>query len=178
VIVEFIREHAGHRVDGGLRWGVEAICRVLTEHGLPIAPSMYYERVNRQPCARERSETLPLNEIRRVRRENYAVYGARKMCLELNRESHPVARCAVERLMLAAGLGGVIRGKVKRTTIPDRLLREPGTWSAGDAAPAAPNTLVVADMHPRTHVVRVGARGRSSLTQVQLILRPSAASRP
>jgi len=66
----FIREHAGHRVDGGHRWGVEAICRVLTEHGLPIAPSMYYEHVNRQPCARERSETLPLNEIRRVRREN------------------------------------------------------------------------------------------------------------
>ncbi len=70
--------------------------------------------------------------------------------------------------MLAAGLGGVIRGKVKRTTIPDRLLREPGTWSEGDAAPAAPNTLVVADMHPRIHVVGVGARGRSSLTQVQL----------
>jgi len=150
--VEFIPEHAGHRVDGGLRWGVEAICRVLTEHALPIAPSMYYEHVNRQPRARERSETLPLNQSRRVRRENYAVYGARKMCLELNRESHPVARCAVERLMLAAGLGGVIRGKVKRTTIPDRLPREPRTWSAGDAAPARaehPGGRGHAPTHPR-----------------------------
>ncbi len=97
---------------------------------------MYYEHVNRQPRARERSQTLPLNQSRRVRRENYAVYGARKMCLELNRESHPVARCAVQPLILAAGLGGVIRGQVKRTTIPERLPREPGTWSAGDAAPA------------------------------------------
>jgi len=134
---------------------------VLTEHALPIAPSMDYEHVNRQPGARERSETLPLNQSRRVRRENYGIYGARKECPELNRESHPVARCAVQRLMLAAGLAGVIRGQVKRTTIPDRLLREPGTWSAGDAAPAAPNTLVVADIHPRIHLARVGARDLS-----------------
>jgi len=40
--VEFIREHADHRqpeADGGLRWGVEPICAVLSEHGLKIAPS-------------------------------------------------------------------------------------------------------------------------------------------
>jgi putative transposase len=31
--VEFIRDHAGHREDknnGGLRWGVEPICTVLS----------------------------------------------------------------------------------------------------------------------------------------------------
>src|SRR5665811_1844715 len=39
---DFIREHANHREPGGLRWGVEPICTVLTEHGLPIAPSTYY----------------------------------------------------------------------------------------------------------------------------------------
>jgi hypothetical protein len=38
LIVEFIRDHAGHREPGGLRWGVEPICAVLTEHGLKIAP--------------------------------------------------------------------------------------------------------------------------------------------
>jgi transposase len=36
---DFIREHANHQEPGGLRWGVEPICTVLTEHGLPIAPS-------------------------------------------------------------------------------------------------------------------------------------------
>jgi len=41
---------------------------------------MDYEHVNRQPGARERSETLPLNQSRRVRRENYGIYGARKEC--------------------------------------------------------------------------------------------------
>lgn len=35
--MEFIRAHAGHRQpkdDGGLVWGVEPICTVLSEHGL------------------------------------------------------------------------------------------------------------------------------------------------
>ena len=53
MIVDFIREHADHREDGGLRWGVEPICAVLSEHGLPIAPSTYYEHVakGRRPRA-------------------------------------------------------------------------------------------------------------------------------
>ena len=45
LIVEFIREHATTGEDGGLRWGVEPICAVLSEHGLQIAPSTYYEHV-------------------------------------------------------------------------------------------------------------------------------------
>jgi hypothetical protein len=40
--VRFINEHK-QRSDGGLRWGVESICAVLSEHGTPIAPSTYYE---------------------------------------------------------------------------------------------------------------------------------------
>jgi hypothetical protein len=34
-----IDEGRNRRVDGGLRWGVEPICEVLTEHGLAIAPA-------------------------------------------------------------------------------------------------------------------------------------------
>ena len=40
--MRFIAEHKD-RTDGGLRWGVESICAVLTEHGCPIAPSTYYD---------------------------------------------------------------------------------------------------------------------------------------
>ena len=43
-MIAFIREHKDRRVDGGLRWGVEPICAVLSEHGCRIAPSTYYER--------------------------------------------------------------------------------------------------------------------------------------
>ena len=45
LIVRFINEHKDSRVDGGLRWGVESICAVLTEHGVKIAPSTYYDAV-------------------------------------------------------------------------------------------------------------------------------------
>ena len=117
MIVDFVRVHAGHRDAGGLRWGVEPICRVLTEHGLPIAPSTYYELVNKPATARDWADAVLVNEIRRVHAENYGVYGARKVWLQLNREGFAVARCTVERLMRGQGLVGAVGGKVKRTTI-------------------------------------------------------------
>ena len=47
------------------------------------------------------------------------VYGADKVWKQLNRESHAIARCTVERLMRRLGLRGVMRGKVVRTTMGD-----------------------------------------------------------
>ena len=47
----FIAEHKD-RDEGGLRWGVEPICAVLTEHGIKIAPSTYYEALDRVPSKR------------------------------------------------------------------------------------------------------------------------------
>ena len=66
--------HAGHRDAGGLRWGVEPICRVLTEHGLPIAPSTYYELVNKPATARDWADAVLVNEIRRVHAENESAF--------------------------------------------------------------------------------------------------------
>ena len=144
--MDFVREHAGHREDGGLRWGVEPICAELTEHGLPIAPSTYYEHVTKQPTGRDRRDAFLVNEIRRVHRAHYGVYGARKVWLSLNREGIVVARCTVERLMRHLGLHGVVRGKVKRTTIADRTARLPEDLVQRRFAPAAPDRLWVADI--------------------------------
>lgn len=46
------------------------------------------------------------DEITRVWKENYEVYGADKVWLEMNRQGTAVARCAVERLMRDLGLHG------------------------------------------------------------------------
>ena len=71
------------------RFGVEPICRVLTEHGCPIAPSAYYDAVRRGPSARQvRDEELKA-VIARVHAGNYGVYGARKVWLALNRQGTP-----------------------------------------------------------------------------------------
>lgn len=100
-------------------YGVEPICRVLSEHGCPIAPSTYYEASNRSASRRSvRDEELKV-EVSHVPAENYSVYGARKVWLEMRREGIDVARCTVERLMGVLGLEGARRGKDKRTTIAD-----------------------------------------------------------
>jgi putative transposase len=146
VIVDFVREHADHRDPGGLRWGVEPICAVLCEHGVQIAPSTYYEHLGKGPTPRQQRDGHLLARIRRVHADNYGVYGARKVWLALNREGIPVARCTVERLMRAAGLAGAVRGKAKRTTIPDPAAERARDLVNRDFAPQAPDRLWVADM--------------------------------
>jgi putative transposase len=144
--VRFIAEHADSRV-GGLRWGVEPICTVLSEHGCPIAPSTYYDaRTSTDgPSRRQlRDEELKV-EIARVHERNYGVYGARKVWLALNREAIPVARCTVERLMRELGLAGARRGKQHRTTRPDPAATRPADLLGREFNPLAPDRTWVAD---------------------------------
>lgn len=144
--MEFVRVHAGHQDIGGLRWGVEPICAVLTEHGLPVAPSTYYEHLNRAASDRDRRDAVLVNEIRRVYNTNYGVYGARKVWLQLNREAIAVARCTVERLMHQQGLAGAVRGKVKRTTIAALGAPRARDLVGRNFAPLTPDRLWVADI--------------------------------
>lgn len=141
----FINEHRDVR-EGGLRWGVEPICAVLSEHGVQIAPATYYEHAAARPSRREiRDEELkPL--IRAVHAANYGVYGARKVWLALNRQGTSVARCTVERLMRALGLAGAVRGKAKRTTVADPAAARPADLVQRRFAPICPDRLWVADM--------------------------------
>jgi transposase-like protein len=55
-VIAFISEHKDRRDGGGLRWGVEPICAVLSEHGCRIAPSTYYERPARGPSRRDQHD--------------------------------------------------------------------------------------------------------------------------
>ena len=109
--MRFISEHKE-------RFGVEPVCRVLTQHGCKIAPSSYYDAVRRAPSARAVRDEQLKAAISRVHQDNFGVYGARKIWLALNREGIPVARCTVERLMRDLGLHGARRGKKVRTTVP------------------------------------------------------------
>ena len=115
--MRFIDEHTDCRVDGGLRWGVEPICEVLTEHGLAIAPATYYAAKTRPPSARARRDAELTPVIERVHRDNYGVYGARKMHAALRRDGVDIGRDQTARLMRELGLAGVRRGRIKRTTL-------------------------------------------------------------
>jgi putative transposase len=136
--VRFISEHKH-------RFGVEPICRVLTQHDWPIAPSTYYDAVSRAPSARARRDELLKAAIARVHADNYGVYGARKVWLQLNREGTEVARCTVARLMRDLGLRGARRGKRMRTTIADPAAARPADLVRRQFSPPAPDRLWVAD---------------------------------
>jgi putative transposase len=129
-----------------LRWGVQSICAGLVELGVQIAPSTYYEHVDRQPTPREVRDAVLKGHIERVHAANYGVYGARKVWLSLNREGIEVARCTVERLMAELGLTGAVRGTVKRTTLGDPTAARPADLVQRRFGPPAPNRLWVADL--------------------------------
>ena len=142
--MSFIAAHAERRTDDGLRWGVEPICRVLTEHGTPIAPSTFYDARSRRTTRAERDARLRA-DIARVHAANYGVYGARKVWLALNRDGIPVARCTVERLMRELGLAGARRGTRRRTTIADPAAARPADLVQRRFSPARPDAVWVAD---------------------------------
>jgi putative transposase len=138
MMVAFIDAHRAE-------YGVEPICAEL-----PIAPSTYYELKARERdperiSPRHRRDALLCDEIRRVWRENFCVYGARKTWRQLNREQIPVARCTIERLMGKIGLCGAIRGKTFKTTIPDEKAQRPADLVERQFSAERPNQLWVAD---------------------------------
>jgi putative transposase len=175
-----VTAHAERRTADGLRWGVEPICRVLSEHGTPIAPSTcydtYYDAVARD---RRRASAVELRDgeltarIARVHAENYGVYGARKVWLALNREGTPVARCTVERLMRGLGLQGARRGTPRRTTITDPAAARPGDLVQRRFSQARPDAVWVADF---TYVAtgwltaRTGSGARRSRADARVLV--------
>jgi transposase InsO family protein len=128
-------------------YGVEPICRVL-----PIAPSTYYAHKVQQACPEKRSRRSLRDEALRERigqvwRENFEVYGVRKMWREFRRREEPVARCTVYRLMRQMGLQGAVRGrKFTTTTIADDASARPQDLVARDFSATGPNQLWVADL--------------------------------
>jgi putative transposase len=126
-------------------YGVEPICA-----SLPIAPATYYEEKARQrdltrlPQRQQRDLRLK-EKILRIWKENFEVYGVRKVWRQLVREGTSVARCTVARLMRDLGLEGVVRGRKCFTTRPDEAQPKPPDLVDRNFAAGRPNRLWVAD---------------------------------
>ena len=133
------------RTDGGLRWGVESICTVLSEHGCTIAPSTYYDARRRTPSARQLSDERWKPIIVSTWQAQRRVLGARKLWLRLRRNGHDIARCTVERLMRELGIAGVVRGKRTNPVDKDQRERRPADLVDRHFARMRTNQLWVAD---------------------------------
>jgi putative transposase len=137
-MVQFVEDHRA-------TYGVEPIC-----HAIGMAPSTFYEQHGRTRAperapARTKREAVLRPEILRCWHANQRVYGAKKVWKQLNREGVRVARCTVARLMKAAGLRGVVRGRRVRTTIPESALERPRDLVQRAFQADRPNQLWVAD---------------------------------
>jgi putative transposase len=100
------------------KFRVESVCRVLTEHGVQVAPRTYRNWKTSLPSARTIADAGLTDALRATIGTPEGMYGRRKMTAYLRRQGHRVAACTVDRLMRDEGLSGVVRGRRHRTTIP------------------------------------------------------------
>jgi putative transposase len=140
VFVEFID---GHRDE----FGVEPICRVLSGHGLKIAPSTYYSYKSRPPSARAARDAVMLPILMALWVANRKVYGAHKLWKAARRAGHDIGRDQVGRLMRELGIRGVSRQRRKVfTTIADPAAARPSDLVRRVFKAEAPNQLWVTDL--------------------------------
>jgi hypothetical protein len=149
--MDFIDQHRGH-------FGVESICKVL-----PIAPSTYFAHAARRRNPDLRSDRAKRDaaltpEVERVHRENFGVYGVRKVWRQMLREDFDVARFTVEWLMPRLGLQGVIRGKAVRTTIANPAAACPLDHVNRRFKATRPNELWVSDFTYGVDLARLRLR--------------------
>ncbi|TQL85631.1 integrase-like protein [Microbacterium saperdae] len=125
--------------------GVESICAVLTQHGVKIAPSTYYDARGRGPSSQTVSDERWKPIILAAWQAHRKVLGARKLWLRLRRDGHDIARCTVERLMRELGIAGVLREKRKRPVDTDPRETRPADLVDRHFARFRTNQLWVAD---------------------------------
>ncbi len=111
-----------------------------------MAPSTYYDTKTRAPSVRAQRDAVLGPVLEQLWEGNYRVYGARKLWKAARRAGHDVGRDQVARLMRAAGIEGVRRGKRVKTTKSDAAAdRHPDLVKRKFTA-AAPNQLWVTDL--------------------------------
>lgn len=102
MIVDYVDEHRDE-------FGVEPICRVLTEAGAKIAPSTYRARKSRPMSARAARDAVLLPLLMALWVTNKKVYGAHKLWKAARRDGHDIGRDQVARLMKELGIRGITR---------------------------------------------------------------------
>jgi putative transposase len=129
------------------QFGVEFICRILRAAIPGFLTSRGYRAARtRSACDREIRDEQLIADMRTVHRDNFSVYGVKKMHAAMTRRGWQVGREQTRRLMRKAGLRGVQRGKPVFTTITDPADQRPADLVNRQFKASAPNRLWVADI--------------------------------
>jgi len=125
----------------GRRLGVEPICSVLQ-----VASSSYYAARGRLLSARECRDQELTPRLVGIWKDNYQVYGARKLWKAARRAGIEIGRDQTARLMRRAQIQGVLRSKRVRTTRPDQKAGRHPDLVKRQFTATAPNQLWVTDL--------------------------------
>ena len=129
------------------QFGVELICRVLRAAIPGFLTSRGYRAARtRPPSDREIRDEQLIADLVEVHRQNYSVYGVKKMHAAMKRRGWHLGREQTRRLMRKAGLRGVQRGKPVFTTITDPADARPADLVNRHFKAPTPNRLWVADI--------------------------------
>ncbi|WP_163729049.1 IS3 family transposase [Mycolicibacterium psychrotolerans] len=129
------------------QFGVELICRILRAAIPGFLTSRGYRAARtRPPSDREIRDEQLIADLRVVHRQNYSVYGVKKMHQAMKRRGWHLGREQTRRLMRMAGLRGVQRGKPVFTTVTDPAAARPADLVNRQFKAPAPNRLWVADI--------------------------------
>jgi putative transposase len=121
--------------------GVEPICRELQ-----VAPSTYYAHKKRPLSARAVRDALMIPVLVALWKQNYRVYGVRKLWRAARRAGEDLGRDQVARLMSAAGIEGRRKGAKRRTTKADPAAARHPDLVERNFSVGAPNALWVSDL--------------------------------
>ncbi len=128
-------------VADGRRLGVEPICEVLQ-----VALSSYYAARGRPPSQRARRDAELTPRLTEIWKDNYQVYGSRKLWKTARRAGIEIGRDQTARLMRAAGIQGVLRSKRVRTTRRDASAGRHPDLVGRQFTASNPNELWVTDL--------------------------------
>jgi putative transposase len=120
---------------------VATLCRTLG-----VSPSGYYAWRKRPLSIRARSDIELSAEIAAIHRMSRGTYGAPRIHAELAAHGVHVGRKRVARLMRSAGVHGVSRRKLFRTTVRDERARPAPDLVDRQFTAPGPNQLWVADI--------------------------------
>ena len=140
MIVDYIDVHRE-------RFGIEPICRVLTEHDVAIAPSTYFAHKTRPVSDADWDDAHLANVALDVWRANRSLYGADKLTTAMHNAGHQVGRDHIARLMGIVGIEGIRRGRHRTvTTVRDaNAARHPDLIRRAWSTATRPDLWWVAD---------------------------------
>ena len=129
------------------QFGVELICRTLGATLVGWITSRGYRAAkSRAVSARSISDAQLVDTIRTLHKQNFSVYGVKKMHAVMRREGYAVGREQTRRLMRLAGVRGVHRGRRVFTTHVDPDLTKPKDLVKRNFFATQPNQLRVVDI--------------------------------